>query len=105
MERDVVVRRAKVGSDHVILVEARSSGNPEEDVGLRDLLAFDGVEESIKTISQRVTSALKTANPDRASVEFGIDVTVDSGGLTGLLAKGSGAATLKVTLSWGGGDG
>jgi Trypsin-co-occurring domain 1 len=105
MESDVVVRRAKVGTDHVILVEARSSGGSEEDVGVGDLLAFEGVEKSITTISQRVTAALKAANPDRASVEFGIDLAVESGGLTGLLAKASGAATLKVTLSWGSGDG
>jgi hypothetical protein len=103
METDVVVRRARVGTDHVFLVEARTSGDREEDVGARDLLAFDGVEESITTISERVMAALTKARPDRASVEFGIDVTVESGGLTGLLAKGSGAATLKVTLSWGGG--
>jgi hypothetical protein len=103
MDSDVTVRRARVGSGHVILVEARSSGGSEEDVGAGELLAFEGVEEAITTISQRVTSALKAANPDRASVQFGIDVAVGSGGLTGLLARGSGAATLKVTLSWGGG--
>ena len=103
METDVVVRRAKAGADQVILVEARTSGDREEDVGARDLLAFDGVEKSITVISERVMSALKRARPDRASVEFGIDVTVESGALTGLLARGSGAATLKVTLSWGDG--
>jgi Trypsin-co-occurring domain 1 len=103
MQTDVVVRRAKVATDQVILVETRSSGDREEDVGARDLLAFEGVEESITTISQRVVAALKSAHPDRASVEFGIDVAVEAGALTGLLAKGSGGATLKVTLSWGGG--
>ena len=103
MQTDVVVRRAKVATDHVILVETRSSGDREEDVGARDLLAFAGVEESITTISQRVMAALRSAQPDRASVEFGIDVAVEAGALTGLLAKGAGAATLKVTLSWDGG--
>jgi hypothetical protein len=102
MESDVVVRRAKVGTDQVILVEARTSGDREEDVGARDLLSFDGVERSITAISERVVAALADVRPDRASVEFGIDVTVESGALTGLLAKGAGTATLKVTLSWGG---
>ena len=102
METDVVVRRAKVGTDNVILVEARTSGDREEDVGARQLLAFDGVEQSITAISERVMAALTKARPDHASVEFGIDVTVESGALTGLLAKGSGTATLKVTLSWSG---
>jgi len=106
MESQTVVRRAGVaGSDLVILVEARFSGDMEEDVGVRDLLGFEGVESSIRTISERVVRALEGARPDRATVEFGIDVAVDAGGLTGLLVKGSGAATLKVTLSWGPGDG
>jgi hypothetical protein len=43
--------------------------------------------------------------PRSASVEFGIDVTVEAGALTGMLAKGSGTATLKVTLNWSDGDG
>ena len=101
METDVVVRKAKVGTDRVILVEARIAGDREEDVGTHQLLAFDGVEQSITAISERVMAALTNARPDHASVEFGIDVTVESGALTGLLAKGSGSATLKVTLSWG----
>jgi hypothetical protein len=104
MESDTVVRRAQVGSDLVILVEARRSADAEEDVGVRNLLRFDGVEKSISTIAQRVTSALQGARPDRATVEFGIDVAVESGELTGLLAKGSGTATLKVTLAWDGSD-
>jgi hypothetical protein len=103
MQTDVVVRRAKIATDQVILVETRSSGDREEDVSARDLLAFEGVETSITTISQRVVAALKSAQPDRASVEFGIDVAVEAGALTGLLARGSGGATLKVTLSWDGG--
>lgn len=102
--RDVIVK-AQVDGDRIILVEARPSASAEEDVSVRDLLAFDGVEESIKSISKRVSEAIKSAKPDRASVEFGIDVTVEAGALTGLLARGSGAATLKVTLYWDGGDG
>jgi hypothetical protein len=86
MQTDVVVRRAKVGTDHVMLVEARTSGDREGDVGARELLAFDGVEHSITAISERVMAA-------------SIDVTVESGALPGLLAKGSGTATLKVTVS------
>jgi hypothetical protein len=38
--------------------------------------------------------------PDRGTVEFGIDVGVESGALTALVVKGTGTATLKVTLEW-----
>jgi hypothetical protein len=92
--------KAKLADGSVILVEARSTGSRQTDVSVRKALEFKGVEDSIKSIAERVSAALKSVRPDRAEVEFGIDVTVESGALTGLLAKGSGTATLKVTLEW-----
>ncbi len=109
---------ADLGGGRVIQVQARAAptGDPEADVGIldkvrsRDKMSFDGVTDSIEAIAERVTGALERVRPDKATVEFGIDVGVESGGLTGLLAKGSGSATLKITLEWeptsaGGGDG
>jgi len=96
------VVKTDLGDGTLILVEARRAGAQEEDVGIGDLLSFQGVEESIVAISNRVVTALQRVAPRTASVEFGIDVTLESGALTGLLAKGSSAATLKVTLNWGG---
>ena len=105
--------RADLGDGRVIQVEARTSGDaasptgdPEADVGLLDAirkqeaLPFDGVTNSIEAIADRVTAALESARPEKATVEFGIDVGVETGGLTGLLAKGTGSATLKITLEW-----
>jgi Trypsin-co-occurring domain 1 len=100
-----VVVRTDLGHGTAILVEARRAGAQEEDVSIRDLLSFEGVEESIVAVSNRVANAIQRVAPRSASVEFGIDVTLESGTLTGMLAKGSGAATLKVTLNWGGTDG
>jgi hypothetical protein len=97
--------KTDLGEGTVILVEARRAGAQEQDVGIGDRLAFEGVEQSIVAVSKRVVAALKQVAPRSASVEFGIDVTVESGALTGMLAKGSGTATLKVTLNWGNGDG
>lgn len=83
-----------------IFVEVRNPGGAEQNVSRGDL-KFKGVENSIKSIAERVTAALVTVKPDKATVEFGVDVAVESGALTGLLAKGTGGATLKVTLEWG----
>jgi hypothetical protein len=105
--------KADLGDGRVVQVEARTSGDltrptgdPEADVGLLDAirnqeaLPFDGVTNSIEAIADRVTAALESAKPRKAAVEFGIDVGVETSGLTGLLAKGSGSATLKITLEW-----
>ena len=99
--------RADVGNGRIIQVEARpATGDPEADVGIldrfraTDAMPFDGVTDSIEAIAERVTNALSRVRPDKAKVEFGIDVGVESGGLTALLVKGTGTATLKVTLEW-----
>jgi len=47
-----------------------------------------------------MTAALARVKPDKAIVEFGVDVAVEGGGLTALLVKGKGTATLTVTLEW-----
>ena len=40
--------------------------------------------------------------PKKATVEFGVEVTVKSGKLTALIVEGEGKGNLKITLEWGG---
>jgi Trypsin-co-occurring domain 1 len=92
-----------LGNQQTILVEARTDDptpNPERPVSIAKSLPFDGVAESIDAISTRIVAALERAKPDKATVGFGLDVCVESGQLTSLLVKGSGKATINVTLEW-----
>jgi hypothetical protein len=91
--------KVDVGDGRIIAVEAHNV-SPEQPVGIRDVLSFDGVTESIEAIASRMTAAITKVKPDRASVEFGVDIGVEMGTLTCLVVKGSGTATLKVTLEW-----
>jgi hypothetical protein len=70
------------------------------DVGLLEQLSFSGVTDTLQQIGGAVLSALEHVKPGRASVEFGLDLAVTSGKLTGLLVEGEATATLKVTLEW-----
>jgi hypothetical protein len=70
------------------------------DVGLREQLSIDGVTDSLQQVGKAVLAALDHLWPERASVEFGLDLAVKSGKLTGLLVEGDATATLKVTLEW-----
>lgn len=92
-----------MGEGRTILVDARadSDPDPERRVSISQKVPFDGVAESIDAISSRILGALQRAKPDKATVEFGVDVAVESGQLTSMLVKGSGTATIKVTLEWG----
>ncbi|MDZ7622552.1 MAG: CU044_2847 family protein [Candidatus Competibacteraceae bacterium] len=72
----------------------------EEDVAFK-LLSFDEVTNTIEGIAGSLNAALQKVKPKKASVEFGLEVAVESGALTTLLVKGAGTATLKITLEWG----
>ena len=99
---DSEVLAVDLGNNQTILVEARTDGDsdPEARVSVADKVPFDGVAESIDAISSRIVGALERAKPDKATVEFGLDVGVEAGQLTSLLVKGSGKATINVTLEW-----
>jgi hypothetical protein len=88
-----------------IWVEVEPVGSREEDVvameGLGEALTIDGVREAIEGVAALVREAMEKAKPDKASVELGLELALESGKLTALWVKGTGKANLKVTLSWG----
>ncbi|MFI6285107.1 CU044_2847 family protein [Streptomyces sp. NPDC051018] len=71
----------------------------DEEVGL---LSFDldQVTSALGTFAEGVTSALRRAQPDRLTVEFGCQVGVETSGLIALITKGSVDANLTVTMEW-----
>jgi hypothetical protein len=83
----------------VFYAEVEDTGGPQT-VGLEDVLAFDGVRETIEAIAAELAGAWEQVKPDEASVEFGLALTAKSGKLTGLLVEGGGSASLKVALTW-----
>ncbi|MCU7725622.1 hypothetical protein ODJ79_17985 [Actinoplanes sp. KI2] len=71
-----------------------------KDVAFSDALKFDGAVEAIRGIARSIRHVLDDAKPDRASIEFSLDIAVESGVLTTVLVKGSGEASLTITLEW-----
>ena len=65
------------------------------------LLSFEAVTDTIEGTASSLQTALQKIKPKKASVEFGLEIGVESGALTTLLVKGSGTATLNITLEWG----
>jgi hypothetical protein len=80
-------------------VEATVLGG-EEDVAFK-LFSFQGVTDAIEAIATAVDAAMQKVKPKKASIEFGVEVAVESGQLTTLLVKGSGTANFKIALEWG----
>ncbi len=83
-----------------VAIEVRELGGAG-DVSMLDALSLDEVGASIKSIADTLGKAVQAASPEKASVEFGLQVAVKGGKLISLITEASGTATLKVTLEWG----
>ena len=91
--------RVKLANGVEMRVAATVLGG-EENVALK-LLSFEEITDALEGIAGSLNAALQKIKPKKASVEFGLEVAVESGKLTALLVKGSGTATLNITLEWG----
>jgi Trypsin-co-occurring domain 1 len=66
---------------------------------------FKEATAAIKSISNEIAQTLKEINqsvsPDKISITFGLEIAIESGHLTTLIAKGSTTANLEITMEWG----
>jgi hypothetical protein len=67
-----------------------------------DVHSFDGVLDIVEGMAGAVWKTLEKIAPDKASVEFGVEVGLENGQITGLFVKGSSKGNLKITVEWGG---
>jgi hypothetical protein len=83
-----------------MLIEATDTGHALESPLSPALPDFSDVADTIVSLSSALGSAMEKARPSKATVEFGVEVALDSGKLTALLVKGSAKASFKVSLTW-----
>jgi len=69
-------------------------------VGALDTVPFHEVTQAVEGIAGALISSLKKVQPKKTTVEFGLEIGVESGNLTALLCKGTGKANLKIVLEW-----
>ncbi len=73
----------------------------EEDIAAFDkLLPFTEVTQSIECIAASLEKVLERVGPNKASVEFGVEVGMETGQLVTLITKGTATGNLKITLEW-----
>lgn len=77
---------------------AQTSGR--EKVGVLDGLPIANVTEIITDLGQNLTSALRSAGPQKYKVELGMEFSVKNGKLIAIVAQGSAKANFKITLEW-----
>lgn len=99
MNQRTEIVQVKMANGKIMHVEVKALGG-EEDVAF-GLPSFEDVSEAIEGISESLSATIEKLKPRKASIEFGLELAVESGKLTALLVSGSGTASLKITLEWG----
>jgi hypothetical protein len=66
----------------------------------KGVFTVDNIQAAIEGIAEMVTGALQKVAPDKAAIEFGLEVGPESGNVTALWVKGTGKANLKIKLEW-----
>ena len=97
METESTIVQVELSDGTQVNIEATPVG--EQQIAARTL-PFEEAAAAIGSIAQDISTAVQKAKSDKAQVKFGLEISVESKGLSALLAKGSGKANLEVTLEW-----
>lgn len=69
-------------------------------VGIGEKFDFKEVLSSIKGLTNEIKEFLTISTAQKTTIEFGLEIGVESTGLCALIVKGTGSANLKITLEW-----
>ena len=98
METRTEIIKAELANGTIVHIQATALGGEEEVAFI--LPSFKKLTDAIEGIAESIVMSLQKVKPKKASVEFGLEVALESGQLTALLVKGSGTSNLKITLEW-----
>ncbi len=87
----------KLPNGAVIGIEVSETGR--EDVSF-NTFPFDDIAVALEGITIAIKDTLEKAKPQKASVKFGLEMSIESGKLTAAIVKGSGKANMEITLEW-----
>jgi len=85
-----------------ILMEVHLKPGQEEEISSKKRnLSFSKVTSSIKSMAEEIHEVWDTVKPNKMSVEFGVELTVDADNtLMAAILRGSGTTNFKLTLEW-----
>jgi hypothetical protein len=87
----------KVG-DSIVFARVHAIGG-EEEVAWKTY-DFDPVMNAIKAMAGELGAIFDKVRPSKASVEFSVELAIESGMVTALFFEGGSKSGLKVTLEW-----
>jgi hypothetical protein len=85
---------------HVEAVHVGATSAEREVVDLEQVFKFEDLRAALEGIAVAIVETIGKIKPNKAAVEFGVEVGIASGQLTAVLVKGTGKANLKIKLEW-----
>lgn len=80
----------------------------EKEIGIRDgiksMISADSVFAAIIEFAKSVKSQFAKMSASKASIEFGLQFSVESGKVISIITKGTASCNIKVTLEWNQGE-
>jgi hypothetical protein len=65
---------------------------------------FKEVTSTIKNVTNEIASTLQSIKeeikPDKISIKLGLEIAIESGQITALIAKGSSKANFEISMEW-----
>jgi hypothetical protein len=95
---EIVKVRLPDGTD--LNFEASQPGGEREVGRIEDVLDSSKIAKTIEGTVEILRGTFERIKPEKASVKFGLKVSVESGHLTAVIVKGTGEANLEITLEW-----
>jgi hypothetical protein len=98
MRNEVQIVPAELEDGTIVRVEAVRLSR-EEDVSIKSI-QFTEVAEIIQKVAVAVVAPLEKVSPQKITIELGVTLGVESGGLCALITKGTLEGNFKITLEW-----
>lgn len=86
------------GTSRVLLEVVQRGGR--ENVSVLDSVPLEQITSVVTKLARGVLDAVVAAQPDKASVELGLEFGMESGSLVAIVARGTATANVKVTMEW-----
>jgi len=90
----------KLNDEVGCLVEVEASDFRQDVTAKSQTFDFAIVKKQIEGISSELMTLLKNIGPSKINLEFGIELSVESGQLTSVIVKGSAKSNIKISLEW-----
>lgn len=86
-----------LGDGLIAQVEVIETGREKVSKGT---FKFDSISKAITKISQTVAASIQSVSPTKATVKYGLAISIEQGSLMAAIVRGTGEANLEITLEW-----